>query len=218
MPETLNVAVLIFPDVDILDFCGPFEVFAVAARWGDPKPFNVYTIAENPEPLLTRGGLNVIPTYTLDTCPRPDLLVVPGGLGSRKAMVNPKIIGWIQQWAQQSAIRESPHEGREMLLSVCTGALILGKAGLLDGLKAATHHLSLEELAEAAPNTEIIQGVRYVDNGRLITSAGISAGIDMSLHVVARLLGEAHAQRTAKQLEYEWESSQQPSQQPVARS
>lgn len=214
MSETLNVAVLIFPDVDILDFCGPFEVFSVAARWDDPKPFHVYTIAENPEPLLTRGGLNVVPTYTLDACPRPDLLVVPGGLGSRTAMVNPKIVGWIRQWARQSAIRESPHEGKEMLLSVCTGALILGKAGLLDGLKAATHHLSLEELAEAAPNTEIIQGVRYVDNGRLITSAGISAGIDMSLHVVARLLGADHAQRTARQLEYEWESSHQP----VARS
>lgn len=190
-----NVAILIFDEVEVLDFCGPFEVFSVAGRSRDETPFNVYTVAERLEPVLARNGLSVNPRYTIGDCPPPDLVVVPGGYGARKEMHNPAVLEWINRCA----------ESAELMLSVCTGALMLAKAGLLNGLAATTHHASFDLLREAAPSTTIREGARFVDNGKVITSAGISAGIDMSLYVVARLLGEEHARETAQRMEYRWQ-------------
>ena len=121
MPATRNVAVLLFLDVELLDFAGPFEVFSVASRWSDPPAFSVYTVAEKPGPVVAKNGLSVNPHHLLADCPAPDVLVVPGGLGTRKEMNNAGLVGWIGRAAAKA----------EVVLSVCTGALLLAKAGLV---------------------------------------------------------------------------------------
>lgn len=194
MSQPLNVAILLFDDVEVLDFAGPFEVFSVTGRHSDPVPFNVYTVAEKHGPIIARNGLSINPHYTIDNCPPPQILVVPGGFGTRREMHNPVIVDWVKTTDQQT----------DMTLSVCTGALILAKAGLLDGRAATTHFGAFDLLREFMSGAEVLPDVRFVDNGRIITSAGISAGIDMSLHVVARLLGEEQARETAHYMEYHW--------------
>lgn len=189
---TRTLAILIFDDVEVLDFCGPFEVFSVANRFTDQTAFNVLTVAEKVGPVVTRGGLNVNPHHRLADCPPPNILLVPGGLGTRKEMHNPALIEWIRQVSTKA----------ERVLSVCTGALLLAKAGLLDGLAATTHHGAIDLLRQTAPKTTVHADRRFVDNGRVICSAGIAAGIDMSLHVVEKLLGEEVAEKTARQMEY----------------
>ena len=196
MLQKRKVAILIFDDVEILDFCGPYEVFGVTGRHNDSQPFNVYTVAEYPKPIIARNQLSVNPQYTIQDCPPPDILLVPGGSGTRREMHNQVLLDWIEQCFEHS----------ELLLSVCTGALLLAKAGLLENLAATTHHLSIDLLKEVAPNTEIRAGDRFVDNGKIILSAGISAGIDMSLYVVGKLLGKTTALETAEYMEYDWKS------------
>jgi transcriptional regulator GlxA family with amidase domain len=191
-----NVAILIFDAAEVLDFCGPFEVFSAVGERIKPAPFNVYTVAESNRPVLANNNLSVNPAYTLSDCPRPDILLVPGGIGTRKQMQNPVLLEWIKQRAAEA----------ELLLSVCTGALVLGKAGLLDGLSATTHHSAMALLKEVAPKSTVLEKERIVDNGRIILSAGISAGIDMSLYVVEKLLGEGPAAETAAYMEYDWKS------------
>ena len=194
MTQQRNVAILIFDDVEVLDFCGPFEVFSVTGRSSDVRPFNVYTVAETSGPVLARNGLSVNPAYTIADCPQPDILLVPGGWGTRQAMQNEMIVRWVREQG-----------GRvELLLSVCTGALVLGKAGLLDGLEATTHHSAFDLLGETAPKAKLCPDRRFVDNGAVVLSAGISAGIDMSFHVVTRLLGEEAARDAAHYMEYDW--------------
>jgi len=196
MPEQRNVAILLFDRVDVLDFAGPFEVFSVCRLADGSHPFAVYTVAEKAGPIAARNALQVTPAHTLETCPQPDLVVVPGGYGSRELMTNPLILEWLRQMATTA----------ELVLSVCSGALVLAKAGLLDGLEATTHHGVLDLLASVAPRTQVRRDVRVVDNGQIITSAGVSAGIDMSFHVIARLLGEDQARETAGYIEYPWQS------------
>jgi transcriptional regulator GlxA family with amidase domain len=191
---TRNLAILLFENVELLDFCGPFEVFSVTGQGTFPAPFNVYAVAEDIAPILTVNGLSVHPAHTLAQCPRPDILLIPGGNGTRKQMHNAALLDWIFQTAKQA----------ELLLSVCTGALLLGKAGLLDGLSATTHHSALDLLKEVAPKAIVHDDKRIVDNGSVVLAAGISAGIDMSLHVVRRLLGPQVAAETAGYMEYDW--------------
>jgi transcriptional regulator GlxA family with amidase domain len=185
----------VFDDAEVLDFCGPFEVFSVTGRDRDPKPFRVRLVAEKARPVLARNGLSVNPDHTLADCPRSDILLVPGGQGTRKLMHNRAVVDWVRDRAA----------GAELVLSVCTGALVLGAAGLLDGLAATTHHGAFGELRQAALKATVREGVRFVDNGRVITSGGIAAGIDMSLHVVARLHGPEVAAQTARYMEYPWQ-------------
>jgi len=194
MNHSRNVAILIFDEVEVLDFCGPFEVFSVTGRQDNLNPFNVYTVAEKGEPILARNHLSVNPSYTLQDCPQPDILLVPGGLGTRKEMYNSILMDWIKGCSQKA----------ELILSVCTGVLLLAKAGLLEGLGATTHHLTIDLLKKVAPNTSVQANKRIVDNGKIIVSAGISAGIDMSLYVVAKLLGKEWALKTAQYMEYDW--------------
>jgi transcriptional regulator GlxA family with amidase domain len=195
MSTTRRVAILIFDDVEVLDFCGPFEVFGVCGRYGPPPPpFEVFTVAEVVRPISARNGLSVNPRYALSDSPPADIVLVPGGWGTRREMYNDRIVAWVRE--QSTKV--------ELLLSVCTGALILGKAGLLDGLEATTHAGAVELLREVAPRATLRPERRFVDNGRIITSAGISAGIDMSLHVVGRLLGAEAARDTARYMEYDW--------------
>ena len=194
MTQQRSVAILIFDDVEVLDFCGPFEVFGVAGRQEPTQPFQVFTVAEK-SPVVARNGLSVNPHFTLENCPAADLLLVPGGWGTRREMHNTALVDWVRQRAATA----------ELVLSVCTGALILGKAGLLDGLEATTHSGAIDLLGETVPKCRVTPQRRFVDNGRVITSAGISAGIDMSLHVVGRLLGTPVAEETARYMEYRWE-------------
>lgn len=194
MPTPRNVAILIFDDVEVLDFCGPFEVFAVTGTYDDFKPFNVYTVSEKAGPVIARNGLSVNPSYTIADCPAPDILVVPGGFGTRREMNNQPLLDWIVQQTEPA----------ELLLSVCTGSLMLANARLLDGLDATTHWGAIDLLKELAPEANVLENTRYLDNGKVITSAGISAGIDMSLHVVSRLLGAEKAAETARYMEYDY--------------
>ncbi|MEO2019019.1 MAG: GNAT family N-acetyltransferase [Fuerstiella sp.] len=189
-----NVAILLFDDVEVLDFCGPFEVFSVAGNLSDPPSLNVFTVAENSS-IRARNGLTVIPDYALANCPTVDVLLVPGGIGSRREMNNKPLVDWIRTTAKTA----------QLVLSVCTGALLLGKAGLLDGLSATTHHGAFDVLRETVPTATVHEQRRFVDNGRVITSAGIAAGIDMSLHVVARRLGVDVATATTRYMEYPWQ-------------
>ncbi len=189
-----NVAILIFDDVEVLDFCGPFEVFSVTGEPEALDPFNVYTVAETADPILAVNGLSVNPKYAIADCPPPDILLVPGGIGTRKVMKNETLLNWIKEQADRV----------ELLLSVCTGVLVLGTAGLLDGLEATTHHQTFDLLAEVAPTATVRPDKRFVDNGKIVLSAGISAGIDMCFHVVRRLGGEEMALETARYMEYDY--------------
>ncbi len=195
---TRTLVILLFGDAEVLDFCGPFEVFSVANYFGEAPAFRVTTVAEHSGSVLAKNGLSVNPEYCLTTCPKPDILLVPGGKGTRREMNNPVIIDWIKRVSTSC----------ELILSVCTGSILLAKAGLLDGLAATTHHQAIDLLRETAPNTEIRQDRRFVDNGRIVCSAGIAAGIDMSLHVVARLRGKDVATQTAAYMEYPWNESE----------
>lgn len=195
--RTRTVAVLLFDDVEVLDFAGPFEVFGVTGKRENATPFNVVTVAERPGAIQARNALAVTPRYSFADCPPADVLVIPGGYGTRREMHNERVVDWIRVQAASA----------EVILSVCTGALLLARAGLLAGLEVTTHHGALDVLAETAPDAIVRDDQRFVDNGRIITSAGISAGIDAALHVVARLLGEAQARETATYMEYDWRPS-----------
>ena len=192
-----RTAIVIFDEVEVLDFAGPFEVFSVTGRRRNLEPFEVFTVAERLAPVAARNGLSVNPRYSFENCPPPEILVVPGGFGTRREMKNPMMLEWISRVAPAC----------ELVLSVCTGALVLGAAGLLDQRNATTHFMAFDELRAVAPHASVHEGHRIVDNGNLILSAGVSAGIDMSLHVVARLLGADVARETARYMEYEgnWE-------------
>ncbi|MBI5961491.1 MAG: DJ-1/PfpI family protein [Chloroflexi bacterium] len=193
---TRTVLIALFDDVDTLDFCGPLEVFAITGqRATGPVPFAVTTVAERVNPAITtRSGLRVIPYYTFANAPQADLLVVPGGVGARHELRNPAVINFIKRQVIEA----------ELVISICTGALILGAAGVLKGLQATTHHTALDELAQLAPDCQVVGDRRYVDNGQVITSAGITAGIDTALYVVQRLFGATVALETAAHMEYNW--------------
>ena len=197
-----QVGILIFEDVEVLDFCGPFEVFSATRlneekRREEPSPFNVFLVAETKNLIVTAGGMKVIPDYGLNDCPSLDILVVPGGWGTRKEMNNGLLLSWIAERAKKV----------ETLASVCTGSLLLGKAGLLEERHATTHWRSLDWMSELFPRTKVEKGLHFVEDGNLLTSAGISAGIDMALKVVARYFGESVARATAKHMEYPFPES-----------
>jgi len=197
-----QVGILIFENVEVLDFCGPFEVFSVTRldeekRREEPSPFNVFLVAQTKDPIVTTGGMKVLPDYDFDDCPSLNILVVPGGWGTRKEMNNGRLLSWIAECAKQA----------ETLTSVCTGALLLGMAGLLEGKRATTHWGSLDWMQERFPATQVEKQMHFVEEGNLITSAGISAGIDMALKVVTRYFGETVARSTAKYMEYPFPES-----------
>jgi transcriptional regulator GlxA family with amidase domain len=192
-----RVGILIFPDVEVLDFCGPFEVFSVTrlnedARRQEPSPFEVLLVAETPDTVVATGGLKVIPDVTLDTCPPLDILVVPGGWGTRAEAKNQRLLAWIAERGRSV----------ETLASVCTGSMLLGHAGLLHGRRATTHWRSLDRMRESFPTVTVEEKLHVVEHDHIVTSAGISAGIDMALRVVIRYFGEAVGRATARNMEY----------------
>lgn len=189
-----RVAILLFDDVEVLDFAGPLEVFAVARTSTGERAFEVVTAALHPGQVIARNDLRIAPACTASRLEEVDILVVPGGLGTRREMAQPAMLDFIRT-ASDSA---------ELTLSVCTGALLLGSAGLLEGRSATTHWGAIDELRALDSGAEILPDARIVDNGRLILSAGVSAGIDAALYIVSRLLGREVAEQTARYMQYEW--------------
>ncbi|PYM52125.1 MAG: AraC family transcriptional regulator [Candidatus Rokuibacteriota bacterium] len=197
---TKRVGILIFPQVEVLDFCGPFEVFSVTRldeerRREEPSPFEVLLVAESTEPVVATGSLRVIPDAPIDACAPLHVLVVPGGRGTRSEIKNQRLLEWIADRGKTV----------ETLTSVCTGAMLLGQAGLLDGRRATTHWRSLPWMREAFPTVTVEEKLHVVEDGHVLTSAGISAGIDMALRVVARYHGDAIARATARHMEYRYQ-------------
>lgn len=190
-----HVGILIFNEVEVLDFAGPFEVFSIASLENEgSKAFEISVISENPHTISARNGLKVIADRLCNEINKLDVLIIPGGYGAEKIEIhNSKLLQWIREVSTSTTITAS----------VCTGAFLLGKAGLLNGLKATTHWMDLDDLEKYYPDITVCRNVSYTDNGHIITSAGISAGIEMSLHIVARLYGKDVALRTARRMEYQ---------------
>jgi len=181
-----KVAILIFDGVEIIDYTGPWEVFGAAG-------FDVYTVAGTKEPVTTAMGMTVLPKYTFADAPQPDVLVVPGG-GVKAARDDAATLKWVTDATARTA----------HTMSVCNGAFILASAGLLDGLTATTTSGNIARLKAEYPKTNVVDDKRFVDNGKVITTAGLSAGIDGALHIVSRMLGQGMAQKVALAEEYDW--------------
>jgi transcriptional regulator GlxA family with amidase domain len=197
-----SVGIVIFDDIEVLDFCGPFEVFSVTRlneerRREEPSPFDVKLVSERGGTITTSGGMRVTADFGFSDCPKLDILCVPGGWGTRRELNNPVILEWLRCRATEV----------ELLTSVCTGAMLLGFAGLLEGKRATTHWRSLDWMTESFPATTVVTDQHVVEDGDLVTSAGISAGIDMALTVVRRYHGKAIARATARHMEYPWPES-----------
>jgi putative intracellular protease/amidase len=185
-PHDVHVGILMFDGVQIIDFAGPFEVFGQAG-------FKVSTVSTDGKPITTHMGLKVTPDFSLATAPALDIVLVPGG-HVHDVMKEPAVQAWLKARAQDT----------DHLLSVCTGSHILATSGLLAGLPATTFHRAFDELAELSPTTRVLRDVRWVDNGRVLTSAGLSSGIDAALHLVERIRGRDRARTLAMHLEYDW--------------
>ena len=196
-----TVGILIFDDVEILDFSGPYEVFSTASRvharlhahLHDSPPFRCFLIAPEMRAIRARGGMKVLPDCVLPPSQDVDVLLVPGGDVSG-VLGNKVVTDWIR----------TQSEGTRLTASVCTGAFLLAEAGLLDGLDVTTHWEDCDDLERAYPALKVRRNVPWVDCGKVVTSGGISAGIDMSLHLVERLAGRQLAEATARQMEYRW--------------
>ena len=187
-----TVAVLLFDDVEVLDFAGPFEVFGVAG--GSERLYDVFTVAQFARPIIARNQLSINPDYAFDQMPQADVLVLPGGFGTRREKNNEAVLEFVRK---RTAAAEN-------VVSVCSGALLLAKAGLLAGQYATTHGGALAELALDEPTCKILPGARVVDNGKLVVSAGIAMGIEASLYTVAKHHGQGLASATAEYMEYDW--------------
>lgn len=198
--EIPSVGIVIFKGVELLDFSGPGEVFAAAGC-------RVFTIAESTEPIISQGFLNIVPNHSLEDCPPLDLLVIPGGsVGS--LLRSPDMMEWMGARSRELGAADKDAGSplaQTRLLSVCNGALVLAKLGLLDGLEATTHHGSLDSLRTMAPKATVHDDRRFIDNGRIMTAAGVSAGIDAALHFVARRDGMEAASSVARYMEYAWD-------------
>lgn len=194
-----RVGIFLFDEVEVLDFAGPFEVFSTASRVFSgthpiaAAPFEVCTIGASTARVEARGGLLIEPQFSFANHPPLDVLIIPGGVVTDE-LENAPGLSWL---AEQAALAE-------LTVSICTGAFLAGQAGLLKGKRATTHWEDLADLRTFLPDTQIVEDRRWVDEGKIITSAGISAALDVSLHVVARLAGRDLAVQTARQMDYEW--------------
>lgn len=193
----LNVGIFIFNDIELLDFAGPFEVFSVSSDLNKDKLFQVFTITEDGKAIKSVNGLKVLPDYSFSDHPDIDILILPGGIGSKTEMEKEAVLQWIT----------NNYNSSKLTMSVCSGARLLGKLGLLDGVECITHHDVIPDLIEIAPNAIIKQGNRFLGKDKIYTSAGISAGIDLSLHIVKMLYGSGVEAKTRAYMEYEdWEN------------
>jgi transcriptional regulator GlxA family with amidase domain len=199
--KRLHVGILVFPGVEVLDFAGPFEVFSVASRicrrdLGIEQPFKVSLIGAERDYIEARHGMGILPHHGFHDVPEVDLLIVPGGLMAQPLGCR-KTRAWITQVSDNAAL----------IASVCTGAFVLASLGMLEGRPVTTHWEDIDDLRAQFPGLEVKEKLPFVDTGRVVTSAGISAGIGMSLHLVQRILGAGMAAATARQMEYDWAPS-----------
>jgi transcriptional regulator GlxA family with amidase domain len=196
---TINVGIYIYDDVEVLDFAGPFEVFSTASRVkariepGLDDLFNVFTIGEKMTTIYARGGLQIMPKYQISDHPEINLFIIPGGIIDDE-LGKDHLISWIV----------ASSDIADITASVCTGAFLLAKAGLLESKVATTHWEDINDFRSMFPNIKIKKDVRWVDEGHIVTAAGISAGIDMSLHIVSRFSDKDLAMLTARQMEFNW--------------
>lgn len=197
---TYSVGIFVFDNVEVLDFAGPYEVFTTASRvYGKQNllssvtPFEVFTIGKTKEPIHARAGLKIDPNFDFNTHSKIDVLLIPGGVVT-EALKDASVINWIATTSQQT----------QLTASICTGAFLLAKAGLLEGKSATTHWEDINDLRVMFPNLDVKEQMRWVDEGKIVTSAGISAGIDMSLHLIERLVSRDLALNTARQMEFDW--------------
>jgi transcriptional regulator GlxA family with amidase domain len=200
----LTVGILVFDQVEVLDVAGPFEVFTVTRlnkelRQEESSPFRVLLVSQNMDQVSAVGGLRFTPDVTQDNCPELDLLIVPGGWGTRTQVKNANLLKWIANKSRRTRLTGS----------VCTGSSLLGEAGLLDGREATTHWRTFDFLRQAAPKAYIREDLRVTMDGSIFTSAGISAGIDMALHIVSYLFGTKTGEATALQMEYPYPQNNQ---------
>ncbi|MFT4190190.1 MAG: DJ-1/PfpI family protein [Comamonas sp.] len=202
MTPTRHVGIYLFPDVEALDFAGPYEVFTTASRVSQrlhpdlAAPFHVFSVAATAPgrgPVRARAGLRIAPDHALHEHPPIDVLVIPGGVVTAERD-KPDVLRWVADCARSA----------ECVASVCTGAFILAQAGIVTQGPITTHWEDQRDLAAAFPALQVVDGPRWVEQGQVITSAGISAGIDMSLYLVERLCGASLAQATARQMDYAW--------------
>jgi transcriptional regulator GlxA family with amidase domain len=197
--DKINAGIFIFDGVEVLDFAGPFEVFSrtrlrpgtESRRSEDSAPFEVFTIAATREPVRATGGLRVVPHHDFASAPRVDLLVIPGGFGTRPLLEDKATLDWIRRTAASA----------RTVTSVCTGSLLLARAGLLAGRRATTHWGALDLLAGIDPTVTVDREARVVTDG-IVSSAGVAAGIDMAFEVVEQICGRAVADETAHYIEY----------------
>lgn len=196
---TTSVGIFVFDNVEALDFAGPYEVFTTASRVhrrsrpSDPDLFKVIIIGRTGAPVRARAGLSVHPDYYFKNHPPINILVIPGGVVTQE-LSEPEVANWIAASSRTS----------RLTASVCTGAFLLAQAGLLNGRSATTHWEDIEDLKRMFPSLDVQMGKRWVDEGAVVTSAGISAGIDMSLHLIERVAGRELAIGTARQMEFDW--------------
>lgn len=191
-----NIGILIFNDIELLDFAGPYEVFSVTDELNDYTLCKTFTVEENSKTIRSVNGLKVIPDYSFSDCPDIDILIIPGGAGTKQLLNNESVLDWILQKSKLS----------EITFSVCSGSRLLGKTGLLDNREYITHHEVIEDMAAIAPAAILSENRRFVDNGKLLTSAGISAGIDLSLYLVEKIFGKQVMEKTKRYMEYgDWQ-------------
>jgi transcriptional regulator GlxA family with amidase domain len=198
----MNIGIYIYNDVEVLDFAGPYEVFTTAARMkarldpNAPRLFDVFLLAETDGMISARANFNVQPHYTIRAHPSVDVLLVPGGVHTRE-MEKQNVMDWLAQVSSTATLTAS----------VCTGAFLLARAGILRGQSCATHWEDVPDLRAMFPDLDVKEEIPWVDNGRIVTSAGISAGIEMALHLVTKLAGKELALKTARQMQYTWNSA-----------
>lgn len=186
---TITTGILLFDGAEELDFVGPWEVLKMARLEGD----QVVSIAEGADPITCAKGMRVIPDHTLTDAPALDVLLVPGGMGTRREVDNPSLMKWIADAAKPAT----------WVTSVCTGSFLLQAAGLTEGRRVTTHWASIEELRGTATEQSVVDDVRWVVDGNVVTAAGVSAGIDMALWLVGQLYDVAHARAVQRFIEYD---------------
>jgi transcriptional regulator GlxA family with amidase domain len=187
-----KIGIFLFDDVELLDFAGPYEVFTAVNEVQKEMLCKVYSISETGKTIKTINGLQVLSDFSIHNCPPPDILIIPGGNGTRELLSNVSLMHWLKESAEKS----------ETVLSVCSGARLLAKAGLLDELEFTTHHLVYEDVSKLAPTAKLRKEKRFTDNGKVMTAGGISAGIDLSLHLTEKLFGQPTAKNVQVYMEY----------------
>lgn len=188
----LNVAIFIFNDVEVLDFAGPFEVFSVASQLHQNRLFNVFTLAENKNPVKAINGLSVNPDYCFETAPKADILIIAGGEGTKALLKHPKVLNNLK----------TIHNHTTYTATICSGSRIAAVLGLLDGKPYCTHHQVYDDMLNLVPTAIPQKSKRFTNSGKLYTSGGISAGIDLSFHLLNKIYGNEVVKTTASYMEY----------------